>query len=99
VYRIPEGGLFRFVTNPSYLAELVFWAGFALFTWSLAGVFILAISMANLIPRARSRPTRGIGSAFQTTRVSRRYSSRSFGNPGGSFRGLGAIDRSKEESR
>ena len=54
VYRIPEGGLFRFVTNPSYLTELVFWAGFALFTWSLAGVFILAISMANLIPRAIS---------------------------------------------
>jgi 3-oxo-5-alpha-steroid 4-dehydrogenase 1 len=54
VYRIPQGGLFRFVTNPSYLTELVFWAGFALFTWSLAGVFILAISMANLIPRAIS---------------------------------------------
>lgn len=52
VYRIPHGGLFRWVSCPSYLTELVAWAGFALCTWSLAGVFILTISMANLIPRA-----------------------------------------------
>lgn len=52
VYRMPRGGLFEQVSNPSYLSELVFWAGFALFTWSLAGVFILAISLANLVPRA-----------------------------------------------
>ncbi len=51
-YRIPEGGLFRWVTNPSYLTELTGWAGFALCTWSLAGVFILLISLANLVPRA-----------------------------------------------
>ncbi len=53
-YRIPHGGLFRYVSNPSYLTELLFWAGFALFTWSLAGVYILALSAANLIPRAVS---------------------------------------------
>lgn len=51
-YRIPQGGLFRWVTNASYFTELVFWAGFAIATWSLAGVYILAISMANLVPRA-----------------------------------------------
>lgn len=51
-YRIPRGGLFRWVTNPSYLTELVAWAGFAVCTWSLAGVFILVISAANLVPRA-----------------------------------------------
>jgi 3-oxo-5-alpha-steroid 4-dehydrogenase 1 len=52
VYRIPRGGLFTWVTNASYLAELVFWIGFALFTWSPAGIFIVAISAANLVPRA-----------------------------------------------
>ena len=51
VYRIPQGGLFRFVSCPSYLTELTAWAGFALLTWSLAGVFILAVSAANLLPR------------------------------------------------
>ncbi len=53
-YRIPQGGLFRYVSNPSYLTELTFWLGFSLFTWSLAGVYILLISAANLVPRAIS---------------------------------------------
>ncbi len=52
VYRIPYGGLFRYVTNPSYLTELCGWAGFALCTYSLAGVYIFTISAANLVPRA-----------------------------------------------
>jgi 3-oxo-5-alpha-steroid 4-dehydrogenase 1 len=52
VYRIPHGGLFRWVSSPSYLAELGAWAGFALCTWSLAGVFILLVSCGNLVPRA-----------------------------------------------
>ena len=51
-YRIPRGGLFRWVSSPSYLTELGAWAGFALCTWSLAGVFIFLISAANLVPRA-----------------------------------------------
>lgn len=52
VYRIPRGGLYRWVTSPSYLTELTAWAGLAICTWSLASVFILAISAANLVPRA-----------------------------------------------
>lgn len=52
VYRIPRGGLFEYVSSPSYFTELVAWTGFALCTWSLGGVFILAISAANLVPRA-----------------------------------------------
>jgi len=51
-YRIPRGGGFRYVTNPSYLGELIGWIGWSIATWSLAGVFILAISAANLVPRA-----------------------------------------------
>lgn len=52
IYRVPTGGLFRWVTNASYLAELVAWSGFALATWSPGGLFILGISLANLVPRA-----------------------------------------------
>lgn len=52
IYRIPRGGGFTFVTNPHYLGELMMWTGFTLFTWSLPGVFILTLSMANLVPRA-----------------------------------------------
>ena len=52
VYRIPEGGLFRYVTNPSYFSELISFAGFAIATWSPGAVFVLLVSAANLIPRA-----------------------------------------------
>jgi 3-oxo-5-alpha-steroid 4-dehydrogenase 1 len=52
VYRIPKGGLFRFVTNPSYLTEITAFTGFAIATWSLGATFILLITIANLVPRA-----------------------------------------------
>jgi len=52
VYRIPKGGLFRFVTNPSYLTEITAFAGFAIATWSLGATFILLITIGNLVPRA-----------------------------------------------
>lgn len=52
IYRMPRRGGFVLVTNPQYLGELVAWVGFAMVTWSLAGVFILALSAANLVPRA-----------------------------------------------
>jgi 3-oxo-5-alpha-steroid 4-dehydrogenase 1 len=52
VYRIPQGGLFRYVTNPSYFTELLSFTGFAIATWSPGAVFVLLVSAANLIPRA-----------------------------------------------
>ena len=52
VYRIPKGGLFRFVTNPSYLTEITAFTGFAIATWSLGATFIMLITIANLVPRA-----------------------------------------------
>jgi len=51
-YRIPRGGAFRYVSCPNYLGELIAWTGFALATGSPGGVFILAITSANLVPRA-----------------------------------------------
>jgi 3-oxo-5-alpha-steroid 4-dehydrogenase 1 len=51
-YRIPHGAGFRFVSSPAYLGELIAWAGFALLTWSLAGVVIFLITAGNLVPRA-----------------------------------------------
>ncbi len=51
-YRIPQGGLFEYVTNATYFGELVAWLGFALLTCSPGGVFIFLLSLANLLPRA-----------------------------------------------
>ena len=53
-YRIPTGGLFRYVTSPNYLAEIVEWVGWALASWSGAGLAFALFTFANLAPRARS---------------------------------------------
>ncbi len=53
-YRIPYGGLYRWVSCPNYLGEIVEWCGWALATWSLLGLAFAAWTFANLAPRARS---------------------------------------------
>lgn len=53
-YRIPYGGLFRWVSCPNYLGEIIEWFGWALMTWSLAGLVFAIWTFANLAPRARS---------------------------------------------
>lgn len=53
-YSIPYGGMFRFVSCPNYLGELVEWAGWAVMTWSPAGLAFAVFTFANLFPRAIS---------------------------------------------
>jgi len=53
-YRIPYGGLYRYVSCPNYLGEIIIWLGWALATWSLAGAYFIVWTCANLIPRAVS---------------------------------------------
>jgi len=54
VYRIPEGGLFRWVSAANYLGEIIEWVGWAVATWSLAGLAFAVWTIANLAPRARA---------------------------------------------
>jgi protein-S-isoprenylcysteine O-methyltransferase Ste14 len=51
-YRVPEGGLYRWVSCPNYLGEIVEWTGWAIATWSLAGLAFAFWTAANLAPRA-----------------------------------------------
>lgn len=51
-YYIPQGGAYRLVSCPNYLGEILQWTGFALASWSLAGVAFALYTAANLLPRA-----------------------------------------------
>ena len=51
-YYIPYGGMFRFVSSPNYLGELIEWLGFAIIAGSLPAFSFFIWTCANLIPRA-----------------------------------------------
>lgn len=51
-YKIPYGGLFKWVSSPNYLGEILQWFGWALATWSLAGLVFAVWTISNLAPRA-----------------------------------------------
>ncbi|GJD07491.1 3-oxo-5-alpha-steroid 4-dehydrogenase 1 [Galdieria sulphuraria] len=51
-YKIPHGGLFRWVSCANYFGEMVEWSGWALASQSLAGALFVFWTVANLLPRA-----------------------------------------------
>ncbi len=51
-YQVPRGGLYEWVSCPNYLGELLEWGGFALASWSTAGLAFFVYTAANLVPRA-----------------------------------------------
>lgn len=51
-YKIPMGGLFRLVSCPNFLGEIISWLGFFIVTLSLPALAFLVWTMANLVPRA-----------------------------------------------
>jgi hypothetical protein len=51
-YQIPYGGLFRFVSCPNFLGEIITWIGFFVVTQSLPALAFLIWTLVNLLPRA-----------------------------------------------
>ena len=51
---IPRGGMFRYVSSANYFGEFTEWVGFAVASWSWAGVVFAMWTFANLGPRAAS---------------------------------------------
>jgi len=50
-YKIPKGGLFRYVSCPNHLGEIIEWIGFAIMCWNLAAFSFALWTALNLIPR------------------------------------------------
>ena len=51
-YKIPFGFLFRYVSCPNHLGELIQWAGFAILAWNIPATCFFIWTAANLLPRA-----------------------------------------------
>lgn len=51
-YKIPHGGLFRYVSCPNHFGEILEWIGFACMTWSLPALSFALWTFVNLVPRA-----------------------------------------------
>ena len=51
-YKIPQQGLFKFISCPNLFGEVIEWCGFAILTWSLPGLAFFIWTFANLVPRA-----------------------------------------------
>jgi 3-oxo-5-alpha-steroid 4-dehydrogenase 1 len=51
-YKLPQGGLFNYVSSPNLLGEVLEWGGYTLLTWSLPALAFFIWTCANLIPRA-----------------------------------------------
>jgi 3-oxo-5-alpha-steroid 4-dehydrogenase 1 len=56
-YRVPQGGLYRWISCPNYFGEMIEWVGWAIATWSLPGLAFAVWTFANLAPRARAHHT------------------------------------------
>ncbi len=53
-YKIPEGGIFNYVSCANYFGEIFEWFGWACLTWSPAGLAFAIWTASNLVPRARA---------------------------------------------
>lgn len=51
-YQIPYGGLFKYISCPNFLGEIIEWIGFAVLVWSLPALAFFVWTFINLVPRA-----------------------------------------------
>lgn len=53
-HHFPKAGMYHYVTSANYFGEIVEWLGWAVLTWSWAGMVFFWFTCANLVPRANS---------------------------------------------
>ena len=51
-YHLPNKYFFKYISSPNYFGEMIEWLGWAILTWSYAGLIFFIWTIANLFPRA-----------------------------------------------
>jgi 3-oxo-5-alpha-steroid 4-dehydrogenase 1 len=51
-YRIPYGGLFKYISCPNHFSEIIEWTGYAIMVWNMPALSFAVWTFANLVPRA-----------------------------------------------
>nr|XP_033791339.1 3-oxo-5-alpha-steroid 4-dehydrogenase 2 isoform X1 [Geotrypetes seraphini] len=51
-YKIPQGGLFNYVSGANFLGEIVEWIGYAIATWTLPAFSFAFFTLCSIGPRA-----------------------------------------------
>jgi 3-oxo-5-alpha-steroid 4-dehydrogenase 1 len=51
-YKIPTGGLFKYISCPNLFGEMIEWSGYAILVWSLPALGFAVWTVVNLLPRA-----------------------------------------------
>ena len=51
-YKIPRGWLYRYISSPNYLGEIVQWGGWALMCFNIGSLSFFVWTVVNLVPRA-----------------------------------------------
>ena len=59
-YKIPEGFMFKYVSFPNYLGEILEWMAFALMTWSLAEAIIYDLDHGQSCSKGQLKDINGI---------------------------------------
>ena len=66
-YYLPSGFLFNKINSANYFGEILEWVGFAILSWSVAGLVFVLWTLANIVPRSKSvyeRYTQFFGEEF-----------------------------------
>ena len=51
-YKIPYGGLFKYISCPNHFSEILEWTGYAIMVWNMPALSFAVWTFANLVPRA-----------------------------------------------
>ena len=51
-YKIPQKGMFEYISCPNHFGEIIEWIGFAILSWNYASLSFAVWTIVNILPRS-----------------------------------------------